>query len=703
MGIFDRARERLFAHVDGKPLKPESALDQTEDEKSLVSFVRSKLEETRQAGARIAMEGINLTNIAYLCGFDSVYFDSTTKQFKPVNSPNTLIRKNRVHVNRILPTIQNRLARLVKSPPRWDVKPKSSDEQDKDAARLAIQLLEQFWDTLYINRKRIPLTMWLQQCGSAYFKVSWDPTLGQKRVMPVDKEGEDGAITRTYEIVADGDMRVDVCSFFEIFPDPLAKSWDELQYLNQAKIRPLSYFKTQYPDRGQMVQEEDCWLTSLQYENRINSINTVSGSTATSTNQIKNSAIEISYYEKASSNHPYGRHVIIANGVLLKDDILPIDEIPFVKFDDVVVGGKFNAEAIITHLRPLQDQLNRGKTMRAAWSNRMLTGKMLVPRSANLAAEGFNDQSGELLKYDHVQGMPEPKALELPTIPQYAYQEEEVLQNDINDTAGINDVSRGQLPSASIPAIGMQLLVEQDDTRIGVETEQHEHAYADLGRIILKFVGDYYKTERLLKIAGNNMEYTVKRFKGEDLYENYDVCVVRGSTLPGSKVLKRQEILNLYERGLFGIPTDPLVQQNVMSMLEFGDEYQAWERRSLRMAQIQRGLMMIEERGVKPPVSEFDDHALWMQTFDDFRISEKYLKLDPERQQLVLEVMNDHLEFIQEMTSPPGATDDPGQDPSLQPTTAAQEEETQAIQAAHSGPAAPQAASGLEQQIIEGS
>jgi len=59
----------------------------------------------------------------------------------------------------------------------------------------------------------------------------------------------------------------------------------------------------------------------------------------------------------------------------------------------------------------------------------------------------------------------------MPAIPQYAYEEERTLKDDINDTAGINEASRGQLPSSSIPAIGMQLLVEQDDTRIGVETE----------------------------------------------------------------------------------------------------------------------------------------------------------------------------------------------------------------------------------------
>lgn len=665
----------MFGKMAGKESELTDVNDQSPEDKAIVAFVRGKLDERRQASSRTAQESINLTNIAYLCGFDSVYFDAQSRQFKPTPSPSKLIRANRVHVNRILPTVQNRLARLCKNPPRWDVRPKSADEEDKDAARLAEQVIIQLWEQLGINRKRISLTMWLQQCGSAYLKASWDPTLGEKKVSPKDVQKPDGTIERTYDIVAEGDLRVDVCSFFEAFPDPLAKSWDEVQDMLQAKVRPIAYFPQTFPERGGMVKEEDCWLNSLSYEARINSFNSVNGGAGAPNAQLKNSAIEISYYEKPSKKHPYGRHIIIANGVKLKDDVLPVDEIPFVKFDDIVVGGKLCGEAIITHLRPLQDQINKGKSMRQAWTNRMLTGKIIAARGHNILEEAFNDQSGEVVEYDPVPLTAEPHAFAMPTIPQYAFEEESTLKDDMNDTAGINEASRGQMPSSSIPAIGMQLLVEQDDTRIGVETEQHEHSFADLGRILLKFVAKNYITERLLKTVGEDMEYAVRKFKGTDIRENFDVHVIRGSTLPGSKVLKRQEILNLADRGYYGNPQDPTTIQNVMSMLEYGDEYMGWKRHSLRMAQIQRGIAMIEDTSEKPPVSEFDDHALWIQELDDYRISEKFGKLAPDQKQIVLELMNEHADWILKLT---GQDRDPNADPELSETDAAQQAEDQA-------------------------
>ena len=52
--------------------------------------------------------------------------------------------------------------------------------------------------------------------------------------------------------------------------------------------------------------------------------------------------------------------------------------------------------------------------------------------------------------------------------------------------------------SNSMPAIGMQLILEQDETRIGIETEQNEHAYARIGTIALKYIEECYEHEHKL-------------------------------------------------------------------------------------------------------------------------------------------------------------------------------------------------------------
>lgn len=644
-GMLEKARARLEAVLGGQQAQPklEDVRDQGEEDQKLAAMVRGRVDEVRTSGARIANEGIWFTNIAYLIGFDSLHYDTATRRFRPLGNSHYL-SKDRIHVNKILPTCQNRLARLLKNPPRFEVRPNSTEQEDKDAATLGQRIIQHYWDQEQINDKRIDLKMWCQQAGHAFLKVNWDAAKGNFLV----RKGPDGREVLEFE----GDIRVDICSPFEIFPDPAAKRFDECRYLTQAKIRPLDYFHDQYPERGHLVKEEGCWLNSLTQAEGINSFNAETGATAGSDKQMKNSAIELSYYEAPSRKHPRGRHVVVANGVVLKNGDLPASDvsnepamIPFAKFDDVRIGGKFNSEAIITHMRPAQDQLNRTLNQRARWVNRLLAGKYVAPRGANVASDALNDQSGELVEYTPVPNAAnggEPHALQTPNIPQSAYIEEERLTGHLNDVAGINEASRGQLPSSSIPAIGMQLLVEQDDTRVGVMTEADEYAYARVGKLLLKFTQAYVRTPRTLKFADKNQEYVVKKFKGEDIRGNDDVTVVRGSTLPGSKVLKRQEIINMYTQGLLGDPNDPRVREKVLAQLEYGDVAEAWLDLALDMHQINKGLRLIEQ-GEKPIVDEQDNHPLWVQELNRYRKSDKFAKLSEEAQTVLLEVREEHL------------------------------------------------------------
>lgn len=645
MALLDVAKD-LFGS-DGPP--------QTEDEKKLADHVRKKVEEIRGSSRRTASESVWLTNCAYSIGFP-VYWNAQYRNFQPTDRAAPLLQRNRIYVNKILPVLQNRLSRLLKNPPKYEVRPETADEDDKEAARLGIHVINWQWDKCDIDEKRIALGMWIQQCGHAYAKVSWDDSLGKEMVDPV-----------TGEFAYEGDIRVDICSPFEIFPDPLAKSFEDVKksWLIQAKVRPLDYFRKQYPEKGQFVKQEDAWLLSVQYEGRLNSM-TTRGTSTFGSEQMKNCAIELVKYEARSKEHPNGRMIVVANGILLADKELPCGEIPFAKFDDIVVGGKYDSEAIVTHLRPLQDQFNETVRRRSEWTKKLLAGKYVAARGSGIAQEAMNDKSGEVVFYDPVPNAPNagmPMAIQLPNIPQYAYTETEMIEKYFNDIAGISDVSQGNIPSASIPAIGMQLLVEQDMTRIGIMTDQHERAWARVGQLILKYVEQYYKVERTIKIAGKSMEYAVKSFKGEDLRGNTDVIVVKGSTVPNSKALKRQDILNAYQQGLLGDPADPKIRDKVLELIEFGDVDGIWQDYGLDMAQIKRGIQQMEQ-GITPEVSELDNHALWVQELNRYRKQEKFQSLPPQIQGLFLGVIEAHIEAQMELTNavppaPPG-TDEGG-------------------------------------------
>lgn len=642
MDLFKAVRARMQAQEvseEGNLPKISNVSEQTNDEKSIIEYVLRRVQEVRQSGSRVAQESVWMTNYAYLMGFDSVYFDSTARQYRTVGRATTTVVRGALNVNKILPTTQRRQARLCKNLPRFEVRPDDASQEAKNRAHLEQSISEMVFEKNRLQEKRLVMMTGLQQCGHYFMHPYWDPEAGEYLT---DDSGD---------VEPEGDLKIELVSPFEMFFDPLATDIEDAQWCIRAKVRKLDYFRKKFPERGSLVKEEGAWLLSIQNELRINTMTGQGPATTGAQIQMKDAAIEFTLYERPTRKHRNGRMIIISSGVLLKDTELDCGEIPFAKFDDMPVAGKFYAEAIITHLRPLQDQYNRLVGLRADWTNKLLAGKYIAHKSAQIQQEALNDESGEVLYHNTPPNMAEPKAMSIPVIPQYAYTEEEALNAMFYDIAGEGEISRGILPAAGIPAIGMQLLLEQDETRIAVITEQHEHAFARLMKLSLKYLEKYVTNERLLKEADKNYNYTIKAWTGTDLKSKHDIVCVRGSLAPASTATKRNDIMNLFSQGLLGNPADEKVRSQVFDAIKTGDLQGMWSDRALNEAQVQESIKQIEAELV-PEVFEGDDHVMHWQEKNNYRKSDKFKELTPESQAILIADMETHLRFIQKLTAP---------------------------------------------------
>lgn len=643
MSMFKQLAEKMMGSKaePGAPLEPiDNPMSQGPDEKKIVDYVRTKIDYVRQTSSRITLEQTYLTNVAYLMGYDGVTWNGQRRQFQNTD-PKRPITRSRFKINKVLPTIQNRLSRLVQNPPKYDVRPESDSSEDKDCARLASDVIDDALAKQNFMEKQQDLMMTAMQGGVSYAQCVWDPTLGNPMYDP-----------ETEELIGyEGDIRIEILNCLEVFPDPLAKNLDDAQWVIKAKVRKLDYFKDRYPDRGQAVKEEGVWLLSSLYDLKSNALTSVGIAGAQTTEQQKNSAIELVYYEKRSKDYPNGRMIVCASGVLLEDKELPIEQIDLVKFDDILIGGRYNSEAIITHLRSIQDQYNVTRTKCADWIRKTLGGKYIAAKGAGLSQEAINDQSGEVVEYNPVAGAAPPMAMQIPVIPQYVYEDLQVLDQEFNFVSGLSEAAQGNAPSSSMPWRGMELLVEQNQTRISVQTNRNEIGYARLASIILRYIGKYYEMPRMLKLAGDGLSYTVKEFKGADLKNNYDVLVVPGSTAPNSKVMKRQNIMNAFQTGLLGNPADPEVRARVLSMIEFGDENEIWKSQALDKQQVKKSIDMIEQ-GIKPTVHEWDNHKMFIFDLNEYRKTDKFDELDDRSKGLLNLCVEEHINFMVSLANP---------------------------------------------------
>lgn len=133
--------------------------------------------------------------------------------------------------------------------------------------------------------------------------------------------------------------------------------------------------------------------------------------------------------------------------------------------------------------------------------------------------------------------------------------------------------------------------------------------------------------------------------------------VVRGSSVPTSRSLRRQDILNTYQLGLLGNPGDPALRMKVMQQLEFGDTSGMWTQFSSTKAQIKKMIDDIEKgvittENAAQSVSQYDDHVLFLMDLNEYRKSEKYEAIPPEQKEAFLRVMDAHLEWQARITNP---------------------------------------------------
>jgi hypothetical protein len=226
-----------------------------------------ELERDFQAAAqdRSPYEGTWYLNLAYYAGDQWLTWDGA-RLSKPK------LRKGRILItdNRIQPAIRMEIAKMTKSLPSWSCTPDSPAEDAVEGARRATRAMEAKWgpDELALHAKLSRALHWSRVTGAGFWKITWDSGLGKGRDVVVGPDGkvargdneEDldpqllNALPEDHELrqvlrvqkVNQGDVRVEVRSPFEFYPDPLAEGMDELErcweevVLSPAASRPAS-------------------------------------------------------------------------------------------------------------------------------------------------------------------------------------------------------------------------------------------------------------------------------------------------------------------------------------------------------------------------------------------------------------------------------------------------------------------------------
>lgn len=588
--------------------------------------------------------------------------------------------------NRILPIVSSRVSRKTKNKPIFVCTPFSLDDEDMNAAEISEKILENDWLKLNLSHKLFLAQMWSELTGSSFWKVYWDSKKGQKADYVV---GQDGAPYRNeqnalvpggqieevqtaqpdntaYDVqaIARGDVSVDVLSPFEIFPDPLANSLEEAEWIIEEKVRSQEYVKSKF--NYDATANAD--LSVGVAESRMFTF-------APNTNSKRAKGVKVfEAYIKPCSKHPEGKWAVWVNDKLLKEENLsnsPYIGCPYVMFSCQNVPGRFWPTSVVSQLRGPQTELNKIQSQIRENAIRIGNAGMLLSRQANVEASGV---PGEKIWYDDTLPNSMPVYLVPPNLPSYVLEQVDRIEKSIQEISGLHEVSNATVPSGVTAASAINLLQEADDTRLGPEIEDMERALSVAGDHIIKLRAKFNTDQRTIQLAGEDGDWDIMDFKNTMLKDNTNVDVQAGSAMPRSKAAKQAAMMEIFQAALqYGIDLDPRQIRRFFKDYEMGGIDKLFADISPDEQQIvreNRKLMM----GTAIDINSWDDDEFHIAAHEEEQKTKRYENIDDIAKQVYELHVKAHrerrTEMINAQLAPPLPPENPavnGKDTSIAP------------------------------------
>ena len=296
------------------------------------------------------------------------------------------------------------------------------------------------------------------------------------------------------------------------------------------------------------------------------------------------------YWEKPSAKFKQGRYIIVAGGVVLYRGPWPYkksDDFPFIPLSYQSRSDSPYGRSLAGELISLQYTYNRILSASLEQAEQQVDF-VAIAKGTGVQADAFDEIRGRGVKkiyYDNTAGIP-PVFSRSQGISQDKLAFLQKIERDMQDIAGVHDVTQGMAP-AGTPAEAIRLLQQADQTqhaslRASIEksavkiAEWEVALYAEKAPLdvmlgMLDDTGTVEPTQpgmepEQVSTAGNVMSMRALREGGQ-----YRVIYTPGSTLSEGPEEKNQKILTLYQMGLLGMPGSPEASRLAISLMELAE------------------------------------------------------------------------------------------------------------------------------------
>ncbi len=457
--------------------------------------------------------------------------------------------------NRILPAVRTEIAKMTKSRPVWVGVPKDSSEEQIQSARLRERVFEHYWGLLSASHKLRSALQWSRVTGAGFWKVTWDRSLGDGVDVYKHPDGkiardtngapytparrgdmpDDYAQNLEQARISMGDIRLEVRTPFEIFPDPLAgdEGLSSAEWIGEEAVYSRQYLVQVYGEKARELKA-DAKPTPGANPSRLLS----SGGDG------KSSGVKVrEFWSKPTGEFPNGKHIVYAQGQILLEEDNPYRCLPYMMFRGIPAAGRFWPTCVVEQAIPQQTALNKVESQIAENAERI--GNPPLIRSSAAADEDteWHGLPGEEIVFQDL-GTPGsvPQFLQIPELPGYVQAQIQRIEGSLREIFRQNEISTGAVPAGVTAASAINLLKEENDTALGPDIEDMELAVQEAGRQVMRLLKAYCDERRIIRLAGDDGAWDVLPFTGQMLGDGTLDEVQAGSGLPQSKAAKQAAI-----------------------------------------------------------------------------------------------------------------------------------------------------------------
>lgn len=575
-------------------------------------------------------------NINYLIGNQYCYI---TGSGEIVDNPKQFFWQEREVFNHIAPMVDLRISKLNRIRPTLTVLPFSDEDKDIACAKISKNLLKAVSYDINMSEILSRGTMWSEVCGTVFYKITWDGEAG--RVIGLDEQEHE---------VHEGEVKVDVVSPFELYPDSNTYSKiEDCRSIIHARAYHVDAIKNLW---GVEVTGEDIDVFTLDNISNVGGLGYNATSAAVSRKVKKNHALVIEKYERPTKEYPNGRVIIVAGDKLVYVGDLPYINanegergFPFVMQKCISSPNCFWGTSIIERCIPVQRAYNAIKNRKHEFLNRISMGVLAVEDGSldveNLEEEGLSP--GKILIYR--QGSNLPHLLSPGTVPTDFTLEEDRLLAEFMTITGVSDLlNSNSLANANISGVALQLLIEQDEARLISSAEEIRNSAKDISKQILRLYKQFAILPHYTRLVGDNGSVEMFSWKNSDI-SSEDVVFETENEISQTIAQKRSMIYEILQSGLLHDENGVLsnaTRQKVLQQLGLGMWETTQDMKTLQVGRAGKENFALARNGKIDDPSEIDDHELHINSHIAFMLGADFEKAKKKNDKIV-DAMLEHI------------------------------------------------------------